>query len=225
MWENAFVGRAWGPATPTERPTPMAEASKRKRSITRLFINDDGSTSGRATETTHTVVFKYADDSETRFDLRKIGVDTSKPSVARAAAAFGVSTSAGNAGNTAAAAEGTDDPEFIRGEVEDRLDTIAPNDGSPGVWAAEREAGAPRTGLLLEACIAFRKQHSNKDADPQWLADTRTKLQDKDFVKNLQGDGRFKAILEQLKLKKAEERAAKAAASAGTAGKAAELIG
>lgn len=204
-----------------------ATDSKRKRSITRLFVNDDGSTSGRATEGTHTVVFKYADDSETRFDLKRIGLDVSKPSVARAAAAFGISTSAGNAGNTAAAAEETDDPEFIRSEVEDRLDTIAPNDGSQGVWAAERVAGAPRTGLLLEACIAFRKQFANKDADPEWIAAQREKLQDKDTVKSLQADARFKGILEGIKLQKAQERASKAAdaASGAKAGQADALLG
>ena len=195
-----------------------ATDSKRKRSITRLFINDDGQTSGRASMTTHTVVFKYADDTESRFELKRIGLDVSKPSVARAAAAFGVSTTAGNAGNTAAASEGTDDPEFIKAEVDDRLETIAPNDGSPGVWAAEREAGAPRTGLLLEAAIAFRQSELKKEADPEWLAKMREKLQDKDFVKNLQGDAKFKGHLERLKLEKAQERAAKAAAAAKAGG-------
>ena len=200
-----------------------ATDSKRKRSITRLFVSDDGQTSGRASMTTHTVVFKYADDTESRFDLSLIGLDLSKPSVARAAAAFGVSTTAGNAGNTAAASEGTDDPEFIKKEVDDRLSTIAPafkdpNDRSQGVWAAEREAGAPRTGLLLEAAIAFRESELKKSADPEWLAKMREKLQDKDFVKNLQGDAKFKGHLERLKLEKAQERAAKAAANAKAGG-------
>lgn len=196
----------------------MAETTKRKRSITRLFINDDGSIVGRASESTHTVVFKYADDTESRFELKRIGVDVSKPSVARAAAAFGVSTTAGNAGNTAAAAEGTDDPEFIKAEVDDRLDTIAPSDGTPGVWAAEREAGAPRTGLLLEAFTAYRKAELGKDADPEWLAKTRERLQDKDFVKKLQTDAKFKGHLERIKLEKATARAAKAAEAAKAGG-------
>jgi len=53
------------------------------------------------------------------------------------------------------------------------------------------------------------------EADPEWIARTREKLQDKDFVKNkLLANAQFKAIQERLKLQKAQANAAKAEASA-----------
>jgi len=204
----------------------MAETDKTRNTgqLRRLFVNDDGEPTPRATTRTHTVVFKYKDDSETRFALQQIGVDISKPSVARAAAAFGVSTSAGNAANTAAAAasksgefeeDSAEHIDFLRSEVEDRLSDFTGKDGQPGLWSADRVAGAPRTGLLLEACILFRKEVQKAEADPEWIARTREKLQDKDFVKNkLLANAQFKAIQERLKLQKAQANAAKAEASA-----------
>lgn len=206
--------QAWGLPTNQRKALLMAEAkTPRVRSITRLFVNDDGKVTARATETTHTVVFKFADDSETRFDLKRIGVDTSKPSVARAAAAFGVSTSAGNAGNTAAAAQETDDPEAVREAVEDRLDVFAPEDGSPGEWSAEREAGAPRTSMLLEALAALRKE-KGADTSPEKMAAFRAKFADKDYAKQQMAYPPFRAHYEKIKAAKAAERAAKAANAA-----------
>jgi hypothetical protein len=214
----------------------MAETDKTRNTgqLRRVFVNDEGDPTPRATNSTHTVVFKYKDNSETRFDLRQIGVDCSKPSVARAAAAFGVSTSAGNAANTAAAnaskqgefeEDSTEHIEFLREEVEDRLADFLGKDGKPGIWSAERVAGAPRTCILLEAAIAYRTTVQKAEADATWLARTRERLQDKDHVKKLQSNAEFRAILDNLKLEKQKANAAKSAAAAkGDTGSAAALL-
>ena len=203
----------------------MAETQKRPRSITRLFLNEDGVVTARAREDTVTVIFKYQDEKETRFDLAKIfGGKLPQAGVGRAAAAFGISTSAGNAGNTAAAASETDDPDVVREAVEDRLEVFSPEDGSPGEWSAEREAGGPRTSILLEALVAFRKERG-AESPADKIAAFREKFKDKDYTKKQMASAAFRAHYERIKAEKAQARAAKAAQEAqGSASTPSDLL-
>lgn len=206
----------------------MAETKTPKtRIVLRLFVNDDGSVTPRAQNDTNTVVLKYANEQESRLPLAKVFAGgLPQPCVGRAAAAFGIATSAGNAGTTAAHQAETDDPEIVREAVEERLDTFAPSDGSPGEWSTEREAGAPRTSMLLEAAVAFRQAETGKSADEAWVTSTRAKLADKDYVKKLMSSEKFRPHFERIKLAKQQARAAKAeeAAKSADAGAASDLL-
>lgn len=204
---------------------------KSKRSITRLFRNEgsDEPTS-RATESTTHILFRFADGEETEFDLAKaFGGSLPPKGVGRAAAAFGISTSAGNAGNTAAHQKDTDDPEVAREAVEARLETLVPPDGSPGEWSAGPAEGGPRTSLLLEAVIAYRIANGRPVDDAAMkpiLAQLHNPDKDaaKAYAKKLGEVPQVEAELQKIKAKRAADRAAKAAASAQGQAHADELL-
>lgn len=199
----------------------MAEAktTRGKASITRLFEYENGDPGGRTRNDVTAIVFSYKAGPDTRFDLASaFGGKLPPPCIGRAAAAFGISTSAGNAGNTAISAYAKEnsietddvDPDEAREAVEERLATFASGpDGKPADWSAEREGGGPRTSLMLEAAVAFRKAQG-ADTDASKLQEIRTKLEDKGYVKNLMKSGKFTTILEGIKLEKAKARLAKA---------------
>jgi len=201
---------------------PETETQSKERSIFRLFRDEDGKIGSRATENVVAIGFKYADDEESWIDLAKVfGGNLPPPSVGRAAAALGVSTSAGNAGGSVAKAAGHN-PEVIREAVEKRLETFVPEDGSPGEWSAERDSGGPRTSVLLEALKAYRQQH-NADTSDAKMAELREKLKDEEWRKKYLSHQDFQAVLLKVKRVKAEQREAEAAKKA-TGEKSTELL-
>lgn len=189
--------------------------SKREARIQRFFLNEGSDEpTGRAQENTHTIGFKFVkNDEEIRFELAKVfGGSLPPPSVGRAAAAFGVSTSAGNAGNTAASTAGSDDPEVAMEAVNKRLEQL-----ESGEWSAERDDGTPRTSLLMEAFIAWRIDNK-APVDEAAMAPHREKFKDKEHVSKIMAHPQIRAKLEAMKaeraVKRAQEKAAKAAESA-----------
>lgn len=174
----------------------MAEeqTSKRKRTLTRLFEHEsEPKVRPRADLDVTAVIFNYEDGKNTRFELADIfpgGLP--KPCVARAAAAFGVNTSAGNAGNTL----DSDAPDDIRDAVEGRLELF-----SAGKWSQERQGGGPRTSILLEALVAYRKGH-NMPIDEASLQKFRDRFDDKDAVKSWMADPDFAKVYYQIQAEK-----------------------
>ena len=197
----------------------MAEAKTTKgRVLRRLFAHDDGSVTGRAGLDVNTVIFKLEDEREIRDELAKyFGGKLPPPCVGRAAAAFGINTSAGNVVGTLERERdedgkitGTPHPDDVFEALNDRLETF-----KAGRWAEESAAGGPRTSLMLETAIKFRKEVQGKDSDPDWLAKTRERFEDdKDFTKKLLSDPQFRAIHEGIKLERAQARATAAAQKA-----------
>lgn len=199
----------------------IAEQSKGRgsQSISRIFVNDEGDPTSRAQLDTNTVILKtMKDGKELRCNLADIfGGKLPAPCVGRAAAAFGVSTSLGNAGNSeiaAAAREahgGAEDAETRRAA----LDAVNPEVGmsamadrwaslQAGEWSAEREIG-PSTSLLVEAVAAYRKAHGKDttDADRERY---RTLFKDKEEVKNHLKVAAFREIYEKMKMDRTLER-------------------
>lgn len=201
----------------------MAAEEKRERRIIRLFSHESEQEPAPRVKLDVTgIIFKYSSGKETRWDLAKaFGGKLPPPSVGRAAAAFGINTSAGNAGNTLKGEDGqpVTDPDDIQAEVEARL-----ADFESGIWSAERAAPGPRTSLMLEAAIAYR-QASGKPVDDAWTATIRQRLaDDPEFRKDLLSRKDFKVVMEELKLKKAQASAAAAKAEAGAGPKASDLL-
>lgn len=198
----------------------MADANKstKGRVLRRLFANDDGTVTGRAGLDVNTVIFKSEDDKEIRVDLAQFfpGGKLPSPCVGRAAAAFGINTSAGNVVGTLERERdeegritGTPHPEDVLEAIKDRIETFA-----AGRWAEESAAGGPRTSLMLEAAIAFRKA-GGKEPDADWLAKTRQRLdEDKEWSKSLMQHDGFRSHLESIKLARAQARANAAAEKA-----------
>jgi len=177
------------------------ETSKRKRTLTRLFEHEsEPKVRPRADLDVTAVIFQYEDGKSTRFSLADIfpgGLP--KPCVARAAAAFGVNTSAGNAGNTL----DSDAPDDIRDAVEGRLELF-----SAGKWSQERQGGGPRTSILLEAIVEYRKGHGLPVGDSD-LQKYRDRFDDKDAVKAWMADPDFAKIYYQIQAQKRIQSAEK----------------
>ena len=200
----------------------MAETTKKpRRSVThRFFISRNGEESARATPDTKTIVIKSAqrEDLEARFELADaFGGTLPPPCVGLAAAAFGILTSAGNAGGSAEKDGDEHDPEDVIEAVSDRFKVF-----SSGVWAAERGEGGPRTTILLEALKRYRESHGADVSDAK-MEEFRTKLADPDYKKKYLSDQGFRAVLEKLKLER-QTRRAEEAASRQTGEKSAELL-
>ena len=158
----------------------MAEQTKGrgKQSIQRIFVNDEGDPTGRAQTDTNTVVLKtLKDGKELRCNLADaFAGQLPPPCVGRAAAAFGISTSIGNAGNSAIAIAAD---AFYEGDDRDQraaaLERVNPEEGlkamadrwdsfKSGEWSSERELG-PSTALLIEAVAEYRKAHGKATTD------------------------------------------------------------
>ena len=192
----------------------MATEAKRESKVQRIFISEDGEAHARATLDTTQVVFKYADGNETRFDLSTVfpGGALPAPCVGRAAAAFGINTSAGNlAGPLSSADE-------IREAVEGRLEDFA-----SGAWTTARESGN-RPSDLLEAWIVFRTQNGSPVTD-NWRAGASEKLKDEDFREQVIKEPQIAAALAKIKADRAAVRAAAAAQAAKGKGPSADLLG
>jgi len=204
----------------------MADTKKRSKGIlTRLFVHDgDPTPRPRAGLDVNMIVFKYGDDSETRVPLAPFfGGTLPAPSVGRAAAAFGINTSAGNTVGTldrerdASGKLEEPDPADVKAAVEDRLETF-----NAGRWAAEEGAGGPGVGTRLLSLIAFREA-SGKTADEAWKAKMRERLEeDKDFWKSLTANDAFMSVHAKLVAERAAAKA-KAAASKAASGPSQEL--
>ena len=136
--------------------------------IKRLFIHDsDPTPAPRVGLDVNALVFSFRDGTgeeveRITFNFAQVfGGTLPPPGVGRAAAAFGINTSAGNAGNTVkgegdAAATLADRIEAVKA----RLETF-----SEGRWESERpSATGPRTTLVLEA-IKLALERAGKTAD------------------------------------------------------------
>lgn len=190
----------------------MAETrtTRSKQMITRLFENEDGTTTPRAANDTKAVIFKFQDDIEIRQDLAELFNGSLPPaSTGRAAAAFGLSTTCGNAGNTAVSATvkdlkdsgnkdaSSDDvhPSVAREEVQGRL-----NDILKGEWGGEREFGIG-TSLLVEALTAYRISKGRPVDEPRML-EFKEKFKDNTYKKNMMADVGFRTVYEKMKMDK-----------------------
>lgn len=185
------------------------------QSIKRIFLNDQGDPSGRAQEDTHTIVLQIPKiGQEVRCELKDVfNGQLPSPCVGRAAAAFGVSTSLGNAGNSAIANaadaiyDGEDrearkealeqvNPEVALSAVKDRWEIL-----TSGEWAAEREFG-PGTSLLLEAVREYRRQNGKESTEAD-IARYRETFKNKEEVKNYMSSAKFRAVYEKMKMERA----------------------
>ena len=183
-------------ADETAKPT-------KERSIYRLFKDDKGEIGSRATANTVAIIFKYPDGESDTFNLADaFGGTLPPPGVGRAAAAFGISTSAGNAGNTTKG--------DTREAVQDRLEVF-----ESGNWSTEA-GGGPRLGVFFEALTEFRRAN-NADVSEDRMNQIRKDLaDDPEKQKNWMKHDGFKAVYAQIVARKAAERAAKLQSAAGT---------
>jgi hypothetical protein len=195
----------------------MADTKKRSAILTRLFIHESDKTPRpRAGLDVTEIVFKYADEQETRVPLAQFfGGTLPAPGVGRAAAAFGINTSAGNTIGTlererdASGKLAEPDPADVKAAVEDRLETFA-----AGRWAAEEGSGGPGVGTRLLSLIKFREM-SGKSADEAWKASKRQQLEeDPNFWKTLMSHDGFRAVHEGLVAERAAAKAKAASAKA-----------
>lgn len=200
--EAGSTGRLRLMATDTNKGD---SSKKRERSIQRTFKNAEGPETSRAQlDTTH-VVFTFNDGRKIEVDMAPyFGGSLPEPCVGRAAAAFGLSTSGGNAGNTV----DDDTPEGIRDAVEKRVEVW--NDGD---WATGRDDG-PGTSLMLEALRAFRTEKGAPTDDATMLKFKEQFKTDKVTVKKFMGHPGFAAHYNRIQL---ERRQARAASEGGVA--------
>jgi hypothetical protein len=151
------------------------QAAKRERSIVRLFKNASSEElAGRAGLDCEAVIFKFPDDTEEEVDLAEFfGGHLPPPCVGRAAAAFGLNTSIGNAGNTAKEEDGSKaSPETQIEAVKTRIEVLR-----QGKWASDAIGGGARPSLLLAAIKEYRE--ANKaPTDDEKMAEIRQKLRD-----------------------------------------------
>lgn len=194
----------------------MAQSSPdSKRSIYRLFKTENGQIGPRATLDCTAVIFKFDDDTVEEIDLAEVfGGSLPPPCVGRAAAAFGISTSAGNAGNTIPKEEGqTKVPASeIRAAVADRLQTFL-----EGQWSTDRGgSGAP--SLFIEAARRYR-QAKGADVSEAKMAELAAKIKaNPDLQKDYQKIPQFMVVLEEVKAENAAKRLAALKAKAAESG-------
>ena len=202
----------------------MATSKKREQPIlTRLFVHDNGHVGPRAGLDVNTVVFKYQDDKETRVELAQFfGGSLPAPGVGRAAAAFGIQTSAGNTVGTvererdeAGKIIGDPHPDDVREAVEDRIATFL-----AGRWASEAGPGGPGTSSKMDTLIKFRTEVLKQPADDEWQAKVRAQLEeDENWWKTLLQDPQFRSVHATLQAERAAARAKAAAEKAAAAPK------
>jgi len=202
----------------------MAEQKKptKARSIVRSFISEAGEETPRATNDAKAVVLTFANKYKIQYDLVDAFAGTlPAPSVGRAAAAFGLSTSLGNAGNTAGAENapvvGTDedgrpikgeaDPNDIIEAVEERLARL-----KEGTWAAEREGAGPPTTIMVEAFVEYRKAKGLSFDEPR-IERFREDIKDKGTREQFMADADYRRVYEGIRSAKAIARATQVAAS------------
>ena len=182
----------------------MAEKTKRSRSVIRSFrleSNPNELVTRSGNDVTH-VIFR-ALDAEGKDEGEPITVDLAKmfggtlppASVGRAAAAFGISTSIGNAGNTS--------DETYEAMV-DRFETL-----EAGEWTTERASSGPTTTLVLEALVEYRRRNGKETSDAE-KASFRETLKNKEKRESYMRNEGFAAVYAELKVQRAVAAAAKA---------------
>lgn len=184
-------------------------AGKREVKVQRWFLTESNPTERvpRATNDVTIVGFTYADGTESQCDLKDVFGGTYPPvSVGRAAAAFGINTSAGNAANTAE--EKT--PAGLKEAVDARLETFTQD----GRWSAERAEGGPRSSRFFDALLEYRRQNG-ADVSEAKMAALRATYADPEQRKAAMGNGPFKKVYLQLQHERAMAAADKTGADTG----------
>lgn len=187
--------------------TPEA-AGKREVKVQRWFLTESNPSERvpRATNDVTIVGFTFADGTESQIDLKDIFGGSYPPvSVGRAAAAFGINTSAGNAANTAE--EKT--PAGLKDAVDARLETF-----HEGRWSAERAEGGPRSSLFFDALLAYRQQNG-ADVSEAKMAALRATFADPEQRKAAMANGAFKKVYLQIQHERAMAAADKASGDTG----------
>lgn len=171
------------------------ELTSKKRSVQRWYLHDSNMEERvpRAGLDVNTVGFTFEDGSDEQIPLAEVfGGNLPPPCVGRAAAAFGINTSAGNAANTA-----TDkSSEGARNAVGARLDTFR-----EGRWSTERAEGGPRSSLFFEALIEFRRS-KGADVSEAKIAELRQKYSDPQARQDAMATGEFKKFYLELQMQK-----------------------
>lgn len=168
-------------ANTDETPKKAEKASR----IQRLFRHEgsDELTSRATNETTHVIFKVVKSGEEIIFPLSDLfSGKLPPPCVGRAAAAFGVNTSAGN---MLTGVEDTEDPEEIADAIKQRLAAF-----SAGRWSAERAGGGGRPRLVWLALIAFR-QERGQPTDDNSMAKFHAMLDDGEQVKKWMANANF----------------------------------
>jgi hypothetical protein len=187
----------------TDANTVTDGKGTKPRQVDRFFVDKDGKSQPRAFPEAVKVIHSW----KNREDL-KLEMDISKLSdeMKICAIAFGISQVVGNAYG------GETDPDEAFDKGESRWETIL-----GGKWATERESG-PRTGDLVEA---FAKAYADKGkkVTDEWKAQVAEQINSgaidqKEALKN----PLVRAAFDAIKLRRAQERAAKSSeAAAATA--------
>lgn len=176
------------------------KGSRGPNKIQRYYLQESAPNEQRArvaNDVTH-VCFLFEDGERLQWDLAKAFGGTLPPaSVGRAAAAFGINTSAGNAANTA------DDktPAGMREAVIDRLEKF-----EAGIWSAERAEGGPRTTIFFEALMRFRASRKS-DVSEAKMAELRETYSDKKKREQALTNAALREVYEQVRHEAAMERA------------------
>jgi hypothetical protein len=175
-----------------------ANSSKKPRLVNRFFLDSEGKPHSRATPEGVSVVHEWKDGG---YKLQMNLSDLS-PEVIKCAALFGISQVVGNAYG------GETDTQEAQEKAESRWNTL-----TDGRWATERESG-PRTGDLVEA-YAKAFADAGKPVTDEWKKSIAERLESGELdAKESQKNPRIKAAMDAIKLKRAQERAAKSAAAA-----------
>jgi len=185
-----------------------ATAGKREVKVQRWFLTESNPTERvpRATNDVTIVGFTFADGTESQIDLKDVFGGSYPPvSVGRAAAAFGINTSAGNAANTAE--EKT--PAGLKDAVDARLETFG-----EGRWSAERAEGGPRSSLFFDALLEYRRQNG-ADISEAKMAALRTTFADAEQRKAALANGAFKKVYLTMQHERAIAQAEKSGGDAG----------
>ena len=127
------------------------------------------------------------------------------PGIGRAAAAYGLNTTIGNAlGNL----EGDElnDPDEIMEAIRDRIETL-----KKGQWASDRVGGG-RPSIVKMAFFDWRKSKGVKDSDEKIASLTAQWFEDETNFKKLQANPEFAVYLAQFKASRKKPEAGAAAA-------------
>ncbi len=174
-----------------------AAASKKPRLVERTFIDTDGKVHSRAVGSATKVIHKWKETGdELVMDLSKLSDDMKVCAIA-----FGISQVVGNAyGGETDASEAYD-------KGESRWETIV-----SGSWSTERVTG-PRTGDILEAYVQAYLS-AGKPVTDEWKAKIAGMLESGEItIKGSLENTRIRAAFDAIKLKRAQDRAAKSAAA------------
>lgn len=164
------------------------------RQVDRFFVDKDGKSQPRAFPEAVKVIhsWKNRDDLKLEMDISQLSDE-----MKICAIAFGISQVVGNAYG------GETDPDEAFDKGESRWETIL-----GGKWATERESG-PRTGDLVEA-FAKAYEDKGKKVTEEWKAQVAEQINSgaidqKEALKN----PLVRAAFDAIKLRRAQERAAK----------------